>query len=439
MRWCNISKNDCGSSLIVFSQEDVDEYLSIDTRNSRDFPTHPVCKPDDMTSVRRMIYTLMSRHYIRLRLKSLRCHRGCLLRKSSFFTTIAMRMDIDVCRLGQSYPQANSGGLIWCSLKSQWNMTVVLNRPSAKQLTMVDAVQLMRWGGVGVVDGDEFAFPPPPWNPRCHAWGGLASSKFRELKPKQKQPCQGRLPNVWRAWQHSEIFAFRWILCLFALWDALRPIPFSATCRRLQLRDKMWSLGDMRLSGCDFFTGKCVGWQKTCVFRASTGKDRLIKNSECRYGGWLERSPQATRSKFVPPSRRRIFEWRSRNCQLGCWVFFKPFQRVEGHFCCEAAGRSIGHRAGRFARRQRTRCGPHCLDGCDLLQNGCHKVCLIGLLIKDFSKNPVMFLDKTHSRQFKVFLQCSFASRSRSTNHQILKFRSDLGVKQIRYNQIANF
>ena len=141
----------------------------------------------------------------------------------------------------------------------------------------------------------------------------------------------------------------------------------------------------------------------------------------------------------MPPSRRRIFEWRSRNCQLGCWVFFKPFQRVEGHFCCEAAGRSIGHRAGRFARRQRTRCGPHCLDGCDLLQNGCHKVCLIGLLIKDFSKNPVMFLDKTHSRQFKVFLQCSFASRSRSTNHQILKFRSDLGVKQIRYNQIANF
>ena len=95
---------DCGSSLIVFSQEDVDEYLSIDTRNSRDFPTHPVCKPDHMTSVRR--------HYIRLRLKSLRCHRGCLLRKSSFFTTIAMRMDIDVCRLGQSYPQANSGALI---------------------------------------------------------------------------------------------------------------------------------------------------------------------------------------------------------------------------------------------------------------------------------------------------------------------------------------
>jgi len=48
---------------------------------------------------------------------------------------------------------------------------------------------------------------------------------------------------------------------------------------------------------------------------------------------------------------------------------------------------------------------PHCLDGCDLLQNGCHKVCLMGLLIQDFSKNPVMFLDKTHSRPFKAILQ----------------------------------
>ena len=64
-----------------------------------------------------------------------------------------------------------------------------------------------------------------------------------------------------------------------------------------------------------------------------------------------------------------------------------------------------------------------------------------GLLIKDLSKNPVMFLDKTHSRQFDVFLQYSFASLSRSKNHQILKFRlgSDLGVKQIRYNKNANF
>ena len=32
------------------------------------------------------------------------------------------------------------------------------------------------------------------------------------------------------------------------VWDMLRPIPFSSPGRRLQLGDKMWNLGDMRLS-----------------------------------------------------------------------------------------------------------------------------------------------------------------------------------------------
>ena len=195
-----------------------------------------------------------------------------------------------------------------------------------------------------------------------------------------------------------------------------------------------------------------MGRQKTCAFRTSTGKDRLIESNFRRrktyvFVCWFE----ATSERHEPlyprwPLIHAIIASFAFCRGLGLLGLLQTFPKGWGAFLLRGERSFHWGSAGWRCRYQHDHPVRASLFGWmwsfdDLWQNGCHKVCLMGLLIKDFSQNPVMFLDKTHSRQFKVFLQCSFASLSRSYNHQILKFRlgSDLGVKQIRYNQIASF